>query len=142
MPVNPHQVQIRVRYAECDAMGVLHHARYWEYFEHVRTEMLRAGGVSYRRLEASGVLFVVYKCSCTYRDPIRYDDLVTVRTEITRMTRTRIDHAYEIIRDDRSCCQAATTLACVDRQGNPMVMPDHLWAGQDAAFERHRRNRR
>ncbi len=135
-------VDVRVRYAECDSTGYLHHGKYWEYFEIVRTDLLRRQGIRYRDLEASGVFFVVYKAACRYLLPIRYDDLVTVRTEITRITRTRIDHAYEIIRDQRSCCQAATTLACVDRKGNPMVMPDHLWAGQDAAFERHRRNRR
>ena len=44
-------VEFRVRYAECDPMGYLHHAKYWEYFEHVRTELLRQNGVRYRDLE-------------------------------------------------------------------------------------------
>ena len=67
-------VEVRVRYAECDAMGYLHHAKYFEYFEIARTELLRQNGYRYRDLEAEGVCFVVYKCSCTYRLPIRYDD--------------------------------------------------------------------
>ena len=40
--------EFRVRYAECDAMGYLHHAKYWEYLEHTRTELLRENGVRYR----------------------------------------------------------------------------------------------
>jgi acyl-CoA thioester hydrolase len=125
-----HEVQIRVRYAECDAFGYLHHAKYWEYFEHARTELLRANGVRYRDLEASGVFFVVYKCSCTYRRPVRYDDVVTVRTRVGRMSRTRIDHAYEIVRDGEVVCVAETTLACVGRDGRPIIMPDDLWPGE------------
>ncbi|MCP4251708.1 MAG: acyl-CoA thioesterase [bacterium] len=122
------ETTIRVRYAECDAMGYLHHAKYWEYFEEVRTELLRARGVRYRDLEARGVFFVVYKCSCKYRLPIHYDDLVNVRVWITRRSRTRIDHAYTIARaGHRICCEAATTLACVGRDGRPIVMPDELW---------------
>jgi acyl-CoA thioester hydrolase len=124
--VNAVEVQIRVRYAECDAMGYLHHARYWEYFEQARTELLRANGVRYRDLEAAGVYFVVYKCSCTYRHPVQYDDLVTVRVSITRQSRTRIDHAYTIRRNGDLCCEAATTLACIGRDGRPIVMPEAL----------------
>jgi acyl-CoA thioester hydrolase len=126
-PAAASQVQLRVRYAECDAMGVLHHARYWEYFELARTELLRAKGHRYRDLEAGGICFVVYKCSCTYKAPVRYDDLVTVRAWVTRQSRTRIDHAYQIIRDGQVCCQASTTLACVDRDARPILMPPDLW---------------
>ena len=117
----------RVAHRRGQAMGVLHHARYWEYFELARTELLRDRGYRYRDVEAGGVFFVVYKCSCTYRLPIRYDDRVTVRVTITRQSRTRIDHAYQILRDDALCCEAATTLACVGRDGRPIVMPDQLW---------------
>ena len=120
------EVQIRVRYAECDAMGYLHHAKYWEYFEQARTEFLRALGVRYRDLEAAGIYFVVYKCSCTYRRPIRYDDLVTVRVTIVRQTRTRIDHAYRVLRDGALCCEAATTLACVGGDGRAIGLPEEL----------------
>lgn len=126
-PADVYQAQIRVRYAECDAMGLLHHAKYWEYFEEVRTHLLRDRGTRYRDLEAMGVFFVVYKCSCLYKHPIRYDEVVTVRTWVTRITRTRVDHAYEIVVDGVTCCQATTTLACVGRDGKPTVMPEDMW---------------
>ena len=121
--------EFRVRYAECDAMGYLHHARYWEHFEHARTELLRKNGFRYRDLEAQGVCFVVYKAACRYLAPIRYDDVVNVTVKVERITRTRVDHTYEIHRDDELLCTASTTLACVGRDGRPRLMPDALWSG-------------
>lgn len=123
-------VDFRVRYAETDAMGYLHHAKYWEYFEHARTELLRVNGFRYRDLEAAGTFFVVYKASCKYILPIRYDDLVTVTVTVDRITRTRVDHSYVIHRDGEKTCEAASTLACVGRDGRPTLMPDALWESQ------------
>ena len=120
------KTEIRVRYAECDAMRYLHHAKYWEYFEHVRTELLRKNGFRYRDLEKEGVFFVVYKASCKYIAPIRYDDLVEVTTTVSRITRTRVDHIYCIELEGERLCEASTTLACVDRDGRPRLMPDSL----------------
>lgn len=121
------EVQIRVRYAECDAMGLLHHSRYLEYFEISRTDLLRASGVSYRELEARGVFFVVAKVEIRYKAPIRYDDVVTVKTQVERITRTRVDHSYQIINNGTVATEATSTLACVNREGKPILMPDDLW---------------
>lgn len=122
------QVEFRVRYAECDAMGYLHHARYWEYFEHARTEMLRRHGFRYRDLEAQKVFFVVYKAGCRYLLPVRYDDLVVVTVRVTRVTRTRVEHVYQIHRDGVLTTEATSMLACVGPDGRPILMPDALWS--------------
>ncbi len=123
-------VEFRVRFAECDSFGYLHHAKYWEYFEQARTELLRQNGFRYRDLEKQGVNFVVYKCDCTYKAPIRYDDVVAVTVRVVRMSRTRVDHDYEIRLDGVTTCVAHTTLACVGPDGKPILMPDSLW-GED-----------
>lgn len=129
---NDHcSVEFRVRYAECDAMGYLHHAKYWEYFETARTELLRRNGFRYRDLETQGVFFVVYKATCKYLLPILYDDLVTVSVTVERITRTRVDHRYEVTRGGERMCEASTTLACVSRDGRPRLMPDSLWSPTD-----------
>lgn len=120
-------IDIRVRYAECDAMGYLHHARYWEYFEQARTERLRMNGFRYRDLEAEGCFFVVYKAAIKYLLPIHYDDLVQVTVTVSRVTRTRVDHTYVIKREGQTTCEASTTLACVGRDGRPQLMPPALW---------------
>ena len=128
-------IEIRVRYAECDCMGVVHHAKYAEYFEMGRTELLRLSGLNYRDMEAAGAFLVVTRLEVRYRSPARYDDLLSLRTTLRRMTRTRIEHDYEITLDGRVVCQAGTTLACVDRQGRVQPVPDELYAlaGDDAA---------
>lgn len=120
------EIEIRVRYAECDPMGYLHHAKYFEYFEMGRTELLRAAGFRYRDLEERGVLFVVAKLGCRFRRPARYDDVLRLETRIARQTRARIDHEYRLFRDDLLLCEAESTLACVDRKGQIIPIPDEL----------------
>ena len=125
-PAKSCEIPIRVRYAECDPMGVLHHSKYFEYFEMGRTELLRLQGVRYRDLEERGVLFVVARLECRFRRPARYDDLLTLKVEITKRARARIDHKYELCRDGMLLAEASTVLACVDRQGVPIPIPDDI----------------
>jgi acyl-CoA thioester hydrolase len=123
-------LEIRVRYAECDPMGLLHHSRYFEFFEMGRTELLRANGVQYRDIEASGYFYVVARIECRFKAPAYYDDVIILTTTITRQTRARIDHSYVIRRDGRILCEATSTLACVDRSGRPTPIPDDILHGK------------
>src|SRR4051812_37960558 len=91
------EVTIRVRYAETDRMGLLHHANYLIYFEQARIELLRSLGVAYKDLEDQGYLLVLTKIEVRYRRPARYDDLLTVRTMVVKTTAVRIDHLYEVL---------------------------------------------
>ena len=120
------ETTIRVRYAETDRMGLLHHANYLIYFEQGRTELLRSLGVTYRDLEDQGYLLVITKVEVHYRRPAYYDDLLTLRTTVARTTSVRIDHAYEVFRDGVLVAEGRTTLACVDREGRPQPLPDLL----------------
>jgi acyl-CoA thioester hydrolase len=120
------EITIRVRYAETDRMGLLHHANYLVYFEQARTELLRACGMSYRDLEDQGYLLVLTKLEVKYRRPARYDDVLTVRTTVARTTAVRIDHRYEVLRDGLLLAEGTSTLACVDRDGRPQALPDNL----------------
>lgn len=122
------EIQIRVRYAETDRMGLLHHANYLIYFEQARTELLRSMGYTYKDLEDQGYLLVLHKLEVRYRGPARYDDLLTVRTTVARTTPVRIDHRYEVFRDGTLLAEATSTLACVDRAGRLQALPDFLHA--------------
>jgi acyl-CoA thioester hydrolase len=122
------EIQVRVRYAETDRMGLLHHANYLVYFEQARTELLRARGRSYKDLEDQGFYLVVAKVEIRYRLPAHYDDVLTVRTTVTRATPVRLEHRYEVVRDGAVICEANTTLACVDRAGKLQPMPEWLTA--------------
>jgi acyl-CoA thioester hydrolase len=117
-------VELRVRYAETDAMGYLHHSAYFVYFELGRTELLRLNGLRYRDMEERGLFYVVARVDCRYRAPARYDDLLRLETTATRVTPVRVDHAYRLFRDDKLLAEASSTLVLVDRYGQPTRMPD------------------
>ncbi|MBT3279095.1 MAG: acyl-CoA thioesterase [Phycisphaerales bacterium] len=121
-------IEIRVRYAEVDQMGALHHSRYWVYFEMGRTELLRKQGIRYADLEAKGVLFVVVRCSADYRSPARYDDVLELETTITRQKTCRIEHDYHLRHKETgvTIATAKTTLACIDSAGALAPIPESM----------------
>jgi acyl-CoA thioester hydrolase len=127
-PAASCRIEFRVRYAEVDQMGAVHHSRYWVYFEMGRTELLRRQGVAYADLEREGVFFVVAKCSAKFLAAARYDDLLALTTRIVRMGAARIDHEYELhrIANGQLLCTAQTTLACLDRSGQIAAIPDSI----------------
>jgi acyl-CoA thioester hydrolase len=120
------EVSIRVRYAETDRMGLLHHANYLVYFEQGRTELLRSLGLTYKELEDQGFLLVLTKIEVRYRSPARYDDLLMLKTTVVRTTAVRIDHRYELFRDGTLLAEGSSTLACIDRDGRIQELPAFL----------------
>ena len=123
-----HQIEIRVRYNETDSMGFVHHANYFTYFELGRTELLRASGGNYRRMEESGLLVVVVRASCKYQRPAKYDDLLTIKTKISRITAAKIEHEYQVFRGEEQLAQAQVTLAVVNRAGAVQPVPEWMTA--------------
>ena len=121
-----HSIEIRVRYPEVDAMGYLHHSRYLQYFEMGRVELLRSLGHSYAELEQQGVFFVVVKAEVRYKSPARYDDVLTLTTRVVKQTHVRYDHSYELRRGSTLLAEATTTIACVDRSGQLVQIPESL----------------
>lgn len=126
--ITEHLHEIRVRYSETDAMGFLHHANYLCYFEIGRTELFRAQGGNYRRMEELGLFFVVAKVQVRYRRPARYDDLLTLHTKISRATTVRLEHQYNLFKGSELLAEAESTLACVDGQGSVQMIPQDLVA--------------
>jgi acyl-CoA thioester hydrolase len=121
-----HEITVRVRYAETDRMGLLHHANYFVYFEMGRTEFLRHKGLSYREIEDAGHLLVIVDIGCKFKRPAYYDDLLTIRTTVARITHVKIVHNYQILRDGQLLAEGHSTLACVDRDGKPQALPPSL----------------
>jgi acyl-CoA thioester hydrolase len=121
-----HEIEIRVRYQESDPMGYLHHANYFTYFEMGRTELLRASGGNYRKMESDGMLVVVVKAECRFHRPARYDDLLRLRTTITRVTRAKIEHQYDLSRGNERLATGHVTLGVVDRQGKIQPVPEWM----------------
>jgi acyl-CoA thioester hydrolase len=126
-PIRSCDIQIRVRYAEVDAMGYLHHARHAVYFEMGRTELLRLNGVRYRDLEERGVYYVVARIECRFKAPARYDEVLTLTTTTERLSGVRVDHSYCLRREGVLLAEGSSTLACVGRDGRPTPLPDEVY---------------
>src|SRR4051812_45409378 len=129
MPSLEHTLTLRVRYPECDPMGYLHHSIYLQYFEMGRVELLRSLGHSYADLEREGVFFVVVKAEVRYKAPARYDDELTLTTRLVKQTHVRYDHTYTLTRGDRLLAEGNTTIACVNRAGEVIQIPESISAG-------------
>lgn len=125
-PLTEYAMDIRVRYQETDAQGRLHHANYINYFEVGRVEMLRAAGISYRELEASGVMLVVVEVGCQYFSAAHYDDVLNVKTVLEWARGVRIKHRYEIRRAENCLATGFTIVAAVSPAGRVLRLPQWL----------------
>ena len=88
--------KIRVRYKETDNMGVVHHSNYVNYYEVARTELMRSRGLSYKEMEARGVMLPVKEVYMNYISPAYYDDLLTVRIKIAEKPTVKLTFEHEI----------------------------------------------
>lgn len=125
--IRRHETILRVRYDECDPMGFVHHSNYLKYLEIGRTELLRAAGGCYRDMEAAGHLVVVLRVDCRYRKPAKYDDVLVIETTVAKMTAAKITHEYVIRRGTDTIIEADVTLAIVDREGRPQLIPQSVF---------------
>ena len=128
-----HALDIRVYYEDTDLGGVVYYANYLKFMERGRTEWLRGLGVDQMRLKAeAGLVFVVRRCLIDYLKPARMDDLVTVRTRLTRSRGASIDLAQRLFLCGRPgegepesalLIEAEVRVACIDAQGRPARLP-------------------
>lgn len=125
-PLRTHRLELRVRYQETDAQGRCHHANYINFFEVGRVEMLRAAGYNYRDLEASGIYLVVVEVHCEYREGAKYDDLLTIETQLEWAKGVRIKHLYRILRDEKEMATGHSIVASVSPSGQVLRLPSWL----------------
>lgn len=120
------RVQVTVRYAETDMMGIVYHANYLPWFEVGRTTLLKEIGVPYRKLEEEGFRLPVLEVSAKYLRPALYDDTLDVVTTLSERPLLRIRLDYEVRRGDELLATGNSVHAFVDREGKPVRPP--AWA--------------
>lgn len=126
--IESHTITIVPRYAETDKGGVIHHSVYPVWLEMGRTELLRVNGMAYKDMEQAGVFFVVARLSVKYRRPALYDEELKLETTCSRVTASRVEHTYRLIRRDGVIlAEAATTLACVSTEGKVRRIPEFMY---------------
>ena len=120
------ELDLRVRYAETDRMGVVYYANYLVWFEMGRSEYCRQRGFNYLELEDQGYRLVVAEASCTYRRPARYDELVTVKTFLHTLGRRAVRFRYQVVRKGpgETLVEGETKHLCVDAEGRVKTIPE------------------
>ncbi|WP_291563956.1 MULTISPECIES: acyl-CoA thioesterase [unclassified Clostridium] len=110
--------KITVRYGETDAMGVVHHANYYLYFEVAREDLIKELGISYKELEESGVMLPLVETQCKYMEAAKYDDNLVVEATISQLTPVKVRVAYVIRReeDNKILAKGSTLQTFVDRK--------------------------
>lgn len=127
MSASPHELQVRVYYEDTDAGGIVYHAAYIRFAERGRTEFVRAMGIDQGALRAeTGLGFAVASLTADYLKPALLDDVLTVRTSITRARRASVDFLQEIWRGADAIARMTVRVACLDRRGRPARLPDAL----------------
>jgi len=122
------ETTIRVRYAETDAMGIVHHAVYPVWMELGRSDLLRQLGQGYAEWEAQGVRMAVAEISLKYRAPARYDELVLVRAWVKACNRRKVVFGYEISRDGLRLTEAESVHLVTGADGRARTLPEAMLA--------------
>lgn len=118
----------RVRYAETDQMGIVHHANYPVYYEMGRTEMFREIGLPYDEMERRGIMVPLVNLHCDYKKPAYYDQELTLTTMVKEMPSTRIRFDYRLTNQTgETINEGYTTLVFMDSQKRrPVRIPTDL----------------
>ena len=123
-----HEIKVRVRYSETDQMGVVYHGNYAQYLELGRVEWLRNLGISYRSMEDNGIMLPVISLSLNFKKSARYDDLLSIKTILSKTPSVRIEFYYEIHNEKSEIITTGNTvLAFLNKQtGKPIKCPENL----------------
>jgi len=124
-----HVSKVKVRYAETDQMGVVHHSNYPIYCELARTEWLETFGVSYREMEENGIMLPLSNLNVDYKKPAKYNDELFIITSLKKLVGARIEFAYRVEDSNKQLvAQVFTTLVFVDmKSGRPTRCPEDLF---------------
>jgi len=118
------ETKLRVRYGETDQMGYCYYGNYAQYFEVGRVEALRDVGLSYKELEEQGVMLPVSDYTVKYLSPALYDDLLTIKTSIVKLSGVRLFFEYSISNENnQKVATASTTLVFVSKSTMKPISP-------------------
>ena len=120
--------QVRVRYAETDQMGVVHHGNYAQFFEIGRLSWLEGYGISYKSMEEEGVQLPVYELKTRYKKPAYFDDVLTIETSLREKPTVKITFDYVIKNENKDVITTGeTTLVFMNTKSNrPIRCPDYI----------------
>ena len=123
-----NQEDIRARYQETDAMGVVHHSVYLVWFEVGRSAYMRGIGYPYDLLEEDGFMMPLTESQCNYKQSVRYDQLISLRTSLKEMKSATITLYYEVVNKETEevLATGTTTHAVTNKDFKPVRIKKEL----------------
>ncbi|MFW5696255.1 MAG: acyl-CoA thioesterase [Phototrophicaceae bacterium] len=122
------ETTLRIRYAETDAMRIVHHSNFIVFFEEGRSAYARQRGRPYSDFEKAGYYLIVAEVHARYHKPAHYEQEITVRTWLQTVQSRGMTFAYEIV-DANSrelLVSGHTRHICISQDGQVARMPD-MW---------------
>jgi acyl-CoA thioester hydrolase len=122
---------VRARFCDTDLMGIVHHAKYLEYFEAARVEYMHRRGVEYLAWTERGIHLPVVEVQIRYRRTVRFDERIAVEVTLTELGRATVRFGYRLLRDklgEELVAEGSTMLACVGNDHVPRRIPDDVAA--------------
>lgn len=122
-------VQERVRFAETDMMGVVHHANYFRWFEVGRVAYLREVGISLYELMEENIVFPITHVECQYRASAKFDDVIIIEACLESLSRAKMVFTYRILReaDGALLAEGRTQNVFTDMEGKIIRLSDHYY---------------
>ena len=118
---------LRVRYAETDQMGIVHHANYLVWFEASRSEFCRVHGIDYKQMERDGMMLPLAEAHCQYVSPAFYEDEVIIKTWVISLKRSILRIGYEAWRGEDLLARGETVQVLVSSATRrPMRFPAEI----------------
>lgn len=123
-----HYTYVKVRYAETDQMGVVHHGNYAEYLEMSRIDWLGQFGISYKKMENEGIMLPVYSMQFKFIKPATFDDILKIETRLKKIPQVKIEFEYSIYNQEQELLTTASTvLVFMDSVSRkPIKCPDFI----------------
>ena len=90
------RTKFRVRYAETDCMGIVHHSNYPIWYEMGRGDYIKMLGFNYREMEEQGIMTPLLNLNCSFGKPALYDDEIILRTKVILISAARITFSYTL----------------------------------------------
>ena len=118
----------QIFFHDTDSGGIVYYANYLKYMEEARTEFLKKRGLSVSTFQQRGLMYVVRKCSLTYRSPARYGETITCDAKIKKITAAQLIFAQNVYNKQTSqlLVEAEITLACLTDDLRPVQIPEDL----------------
>ncbi|WP_372919234.1 acyl-CoA thioesterase [Salegentibacter sp.] len=123
-----HTSFVKVRYAETDQMGVVHHGNYAQYLEIARIEWLEELGISYKSMEENGMMLPVYSMEFRFLKPATFGDELEIVTLLKKLPNVKIEFNYEVFnKGGVLLTQASTVLVFMDsKTRRPVRCPEYI----------------